>query len=449
MIKTVNDLLTAIKAKGVEEIEQFYNIKHGPTIGAMYEGLSKKIVSKALFESADIHVASGFISNSDGDMTKQIDCMIVIGEGKQIPNTFDYVYDINNVIMVIEVKKNLHSKELSEGYDNLRSVCKVTKPDHSLKLNMIEDAFEAMTGKKTPKYEDVEKLPVKDQMIFHSLVTEAMLPIRVIFGFDGFKSEIILRQKFKEYLNENCIENDVDLTLEEAEERLNSGEYNSENKSEEKYGFGVVSLPNLIVAGENSIVKTNGMPYALICNEKGIICWMASYRRNPLLIFLELLWTRLTYYYNLPSDVFGTCMQQEGLAPFLFATGTKNGWIYQFYKLDEKGIDFYNQDKPWEPIILSQNEFILMNLLCRGQSISVDDLNRIVKEQSEQIINNLNMKRLIYVDEDGILRLLTKQCKCVIVPNYGYVAADDKDGRLTSWVLNKMKESRDKNQGDR
>lgn len=55
--------------------------------------------------------------------------MIVVGEGEQIPNTQDYIYDIGQVIMVIGGKKNLHSKGLSDGYDNLRSVYKVTKPD--------------------------------------------------------------------------------------------------------------------------------------------------------------------------------------------------------------------------------------------------------------------------------------------------------------------------------
>lgn len=71
MIKTVNELLEAIRDKGVKEIEPFLHIKHGPTIGDMYEGLTKDIASKALFENAHIRVVSGFISNTDGEMTKQ------------------------------------------------------------------------------------------------------------------------------------------------------------------------------------------------------------------------------------------------------------------------------------------------------------------------------------------------------------------------------------------
>lgn len=142
MIKTINQLLTEIKNKGIEEIEQFLKIGHNSMIGNMYEGLTKEMAEKSLFDGMDLKVASGKITNQvDGKISKQIDCMIVIGEGTEIPYTKDYIYDIDQVIMVIEVKKNLYSKELSDGYDNLRSVTSLQKPTRDLKLDPIEDAF--------------------------------------------------------------------------------------------------------------------------------------------------------------------------------------------------------------------------------------------------------------------------------------------------------------------
>lgn len=444
MIKTINDLLVAIRDKGIKEIEPFLNIKHGPTIGNMYEGLTKEIVSKALFESTDIRVASGFITNSDRDRSKQIDCMIVVGNGQQIPKTNDYIYDISQVIMVIEVKRNLHSKELSDGYDNLRSVCNITKAEHNLRANLIDDAFEAMAGKPAPEYEHLKTLPVREQMLYHALVVEALLPLRIIFGFEGFKTELSLREKFQEYLQDKSVIKDsnmTNMTAEEVADLLNSDSYErpSKSASESKYGFGAVSLPNLIIAGESSIVKTNGMPYGCVINETDDYCWMASYRRNPLLLFLELLWTRLTYYYDLPATVFSSNVMQEGLAPLLFATGTKNCWIYQFYALDEKGLQHYDDDKPWEPTVLEKNEFILMNLLCDGCEMPVSKINKYIDSSAEEIkaiITKLNKNRLVYVDgeDDGILRLLTKECLCAIDPEYGYVAGDNHDGRFLSWL---------------
>lgn len=119
-------------------------------IGNMYEGLTKEMAEKSLFDGMDLKVASGKITNQvDGKISKQIDCMIVIGEGTEIPYTKDYIYDIDQVIMVIEVKKNLYSKELSDGYDNLRSVTNLQKPTRDLKLDPIEDAFRAISGVET------------------------------------------------------------------------------------------------------------------------------------------------------------------------------------------------------------------------------------------------------------------------------------------------------------
>jgi|GEM_PF-4969781 hypothetical protein len=42
MINTIKDLLEALRNQGINDISEFLDIKHGPTIGDMYEGLTKK-----------------------------------------------------------------------------------------------------------------------------------------------------------------------------------------------------------------------------------------------------------------------------------------------------------------------------------------------------------------------------------------------------------------------
>ena len=276
-------------------------------------------------------------------------------------------------------------------------------------------------------------------MLFHALVVEAMLPIRVIFGYDGFKTELSLRQKYQEYLEGKTVACYDNIKLEEAIEKLNTIDNTEDKRPDSRRGYGVTSLPDLIVAGENSIVKTNGMPYGLVVNEVDYHCWLASYRRNPLILFLELLWTRLSYRYDLPSDVFGCDVQLEGLAPFAFVTGTKTGWVYQFYPLDEEGLKHYDKDKAWEPVVLEQNEFILMNLLCEGKEVKVSELCRYVNGSAEDIIRSLNKKRLVCVDDESVIRLLTKACVCGIDPELGYVAGDNDDGRFMGWINTRMK----------
>lgn len=115
MIETIHELLVAMKEKGIEDIEPYLNIGHNPTIGEMYEGLTHQLMERTIFKDFNMHVVSGKIINASGKLSKQIDCMIVIGEGEKLPYTDNYIYNINNVIAVIEVKKKLFSNDLSDA----------------------------------------------------------------------------------------------------------------------------------------------------------------------------------------------------------------------------------------------------------------------------------------------------------------------------------------------
>lgn len=52
MINTIKDLLESLRLQGINEISAFSDIKHGPTIGDMYEGLTKEMMDKAIFKNS-------------------------------------------------------------------------------------------------------------------------------------------------------------------------------------------------------------------------------------------------------------------------------------------------------------------------------------------------------------------------------------------------------------
>lgn len=415
MIETIHELLVAMKEKGIEDIEPYLNIKHNPTIGEMYEGLTHQLMERTIFKDFNMHVVSGKIINASGKLSNQIDCMIVIGEGEKLPYTDNYIYNINNVIAVIEVKKKLFLNELSDAYNNLKSVVDITTPDRDLKIDMIRDAFTSISKMEFPNRDQLNLLEEKYQMLYHILIVECLLPIRVIFGYEGFSSEKSLRDKFVEYISRQA-----------------------DSMTGIKKGFGAHSLPNLIIAKENSLIKTNGMPYSITFNGGNEYCWIASYRRNPLLIFLELLWTRLTYMYDISTNIFGFNLIEEALIPLLTANGIKRGWEYKVIEYSEQNMVNMDKDAIWQPTILSQGEFILLNLLCQGEEVIIDESlenwAKNLNENIQYIIEHLNNERLIYC-ENGFMKLLTKECKCVILPDLGYCAADDYDGRLTRWLM--------------
>ena len=63
MIRTVAELLRALQEAEIRQIEKA-GIRHAPTSGEMYEGLTSSILDKAIPPEAGLRVVSGFILHS-------------------------------------------------------------------------------------------------------------------------------------------------------------------------------------------------------------------------------------------------------------------------------------------------------------------------------------------------------------------------------------------------
>ena len=119
MIETIAQLLKAFSDHERAQLDA-QRIEHGPTIGAMYEGLTRDILDRAIPPQLDLRVISGFAYFKD-QLSGELDCMLVRGEGEQIPYTDKYRWHISNVIAVLEVKKTLTADDLADSYNHLRS----------------------------------------------------------------------------------------------------------------------------------------------------------------------------------------------------------------------------------------------------------------------------------------------------------------------------------------
>src|SRR5690606_26598097 len=127
MINTVADLLNEFSHKEQELLKTYDIIKHPGIIGDMYEGLTKEILDKSIFEGLGLKVRAGKITSSKKELSGEIDCMLVVGDGQKIPYTDKYIYDSSKVIAVIQVKKNLYTKDIQDSFKNLKSVIDVTE----------------------------------------------------------------------------------------------------------------------------------------------------------------------------------------------------------------------------------------------------------------------------------------------------------------------------------
>ena len=230
MIQNVLQLIEKLVEKEKKIIDSFPEVKHPGTIGDLTKKMVEYITAQDI-STFDIRVVDGFIKGKE-DLSQQLDCMIVQGEGTQLPNTNHYIYPIKDVIAVIEVKKSLHSAEIKDSYEKFISMTKSFTPYiPSFNNDEVYGTLRVLTGRSI--IEDASLLSEQDTILFHSIRTMYLLPLKIALGYDGFRSQKNLNKAFVDYLKE-------------------IGSF--------KQHYGAVSIPDLIISGNYALFKHNFLP---------------------------------------------------------------------------------------------------------------------------------------------------------------------------------------------
>ncbi len=424
MIKTVGELLESLVQVEREKLAQFSFVNHPGLIGDMYEGLAREVAQRALAPAADLRVVKGKIRSSRGELSRQIDCMVVHGDGENLPYTDHWLYDVQNVIAVVEVKKSLYGADLADGVDLMADLWRRVCEPKPMPSNLLRDAWRSIRGSELPG--NPSGLPFGDEYLYNSLVVEANLPVRVLLGFEGFKSEAGLRDAL------------VDL-LDARVKAAGAG----------GAPLGPLALPSLVLCRSASLIKLNGMPYGgPFWPDDGTWGFIGSRGIKPLHVLLELLWTRLTYYYGASSSIFGEDLDLEAVnlllkgRPVRAATGV--AWALDVVNATDDELADGTSDKPWQPATLTKAAFVVVNRLCRDEVVDVTDPEFLRFLESEHtsaatLVSELRDARLA-APNGNTLELLTDECGCVIDPELGFVAGENKSGRLQRWVMKRMAE---------
>lgn len=281
MISTVAELLERFLSMEAK-ILAAHSVEHRPTIGEMYEGLTKEALSRAIPAALCLRLVDGFVEGHDGKLSPQIDIMLVKGgTGRRIPHTTRYVWPINDVLAVFEIKKVLYAKELADGLAKMRAIWSLqysaldsnAVPHVSIEASI--SAFARLFGR-IPQKDAVQEFAHPDGAIFRTMVAEQISPVRVVYGFEGFANEINLREAFLE-LVESLAASNVDVSP--------------------------PALPSLIVCRQNSLLKLGGHPY-VYPHEEGWWHLIGSERKQPWRMIIDLIWTRLynEFHKDFPMD---------------------------------------------------------------------------------------------------------------------------------------------------
>lgn len=99
-VKNISEIFEAILAYDQLKQRDFeLKTSHAPTIGEQYEKIVMKGLNAIFPDDSDIRIVTGFIYNEDKNVSRQIDCMIVLGEGREYP-AFNgkFYYHIHQVL---------------------------------------------------------------------------------------------------------------------------------------------------------------------------------------------------------------------------------------------------------------------------------------------------------------------------------------------------------------
>lgn len=419
MIQNVADLLTKFVDREREVLDK-YRLTHGPTIGSMYEGLTREILDKSIPAHLGLQIVGGFAFFAD-KLSGEIDCMVVRGTGEEIPYTSKHKWHIRDVIAVFEVKKSISASEIAESHDHLRTLSRlysnyVESEDASgvtADLAFPRRVFSQITHQIAPAHSDVENLPFDLKLLYHTLVTEFVWPIRIVVGYHGWKKEETLRNHFSKFVL---------------------------NRLENPIGMGAGSFPQLIICGQYSLVKMNGFPYVTPLRD-GMWPVVASTSYNPLKLLLELLFTRIDLLYQ-TSLAIDDPNEQEAMTDCLYARGVQQdgvqGWEYKYHYVPNKKLQERGSVLQWDPSELTPAQFCIINKLCAGDEISTCDPEfvRIASQAAggvDAFVRSLKETLLIAVDNQ-YLRLTTIACATICTSSGKLFAGENNAGQMEAWL---------------
>ncbi|QKV54737.1 DUF6602 domain-containing protein [Comamonas antarctica] len=417
MIKNASDLLTAFIAKEKEKVEAI-SMQHMPTLGSAYEAITREGIDQqfVLPPGLDLRVVSGFI---DG-LSKQIDCMLVQGEGQRYGLTDQYIYPARQVLCVLEVKKTLNSTALAEGITHLANILRHCDTDLRARLHADGDfdlrsaraSYEKLTGRTGPlsKWAALN-LPEPDRINFSTLLRQTYAPVAVLLGFDGYTTEHGLRSAMLNFTQSNI--SALAKNLPEV-------------------------LPALITAGTFSLVKCTGQPYLCRAPNGGWVL-LASGRDNVARILLEFLWTKIEVICGVPMP-FGSDLDHENLRELIVARGESvNGQgVFKLttHELSEKAL-VRPARTDWEPRRLSAAAIdVTKYLAAQTGPLKLDpSLSKIIHKKHGVILDDVVAELVnthAYCRSDTELRPIGSSLAIVVCEDgTGYSALDT--GRLNAW----------------
>jgi len=406
MIKTVGELLRAFlrieqaKLDGME-------LKHGLTIGAMYEGLTRSALNQAIPSAADLKVVTGFAWGTDGALSDQLDAMLIVGDAEPVAYTSQVICPVERVVAVVEVKKSLYTSQVEEGFQNLHSVDRLeTAPMTDRQEESSRQAYTQLF--RIPVPQDLEKLSEFQKHVFHIVINALSRPVRILLVYHGFRTERTFRNGIANYLESTA----------------------------GKPGGGPRWLPDLTLNSKIAMMKNTASPWTCPIEEHDVYpLLMTTSQHNTAGILLETLWARLLSMRLIDHHVFGTDLEMEVVHRFIDAQFLPGqGWGYRVAP-DPPDPPLTTGDSVWAwvPEEITQGAFSALFTLMRSDALK----RPTVSEEPQAVtdaVDELLRKHIVGVDPtDDTLHVLYTNPLGMSLSDGRFVVGENTTGRMQRW----------------
>lgn len=380
MVRNIAELFKEFLIFEQEKVDTF-EMPHMPTLGEAYEeitiqGLNQKYILPNIY---NLKVVKGFIKIGEKQLPQQIDCMLVHGEGIQFGLTDKYIYDISNVLAIFEVKKNLTKDQLLDALAHLSELriefySYIDSLIKSNSLNISMDLFSQhlsyLIGFRLESVEQIKFLEENHQFVAMTLLVEMLMPLTIIHSYEGYSRIGDLR---------NAIKDIVEFLDEKNQNR----------------GVRILDFPSLITNNKLGVLKAIGLPYWLDYSkdrEKGCSWgYMCSYNHNSSVIFLEMLWAKISQKLNIEFD-YGEDLINENIFPLVAIDIEKGKTEISFISYNDNNFKSLKKsgDSNFQPRKIDEKLVELFNIITMiGGVEKKDPLISEYLQSSNQDLNQL------------------------------------------------------------
>ena len=422
MVRDIAKLLEEFFKYEKERVESF-DMPHMPTLGEAYEeitiqGLNKKYI---LPDMCDLKVVKGFIRIGKKQLPQQIDCMLVHGDGVQYGLTDKYIYDVSNVLAIFEVKKNLTKEQMVDALAHLSEIKaefyeylddKINRNDVGINLSLFSLHLSYLIGYRIEAIDELARLNKAQQYIARTLLVEMLMPFTIVHSYEGYSRVGDLRNAIQEtfYMIDD---------------------HNSQR------GVRVLDFPTLITNNQIGILKAIGMPYWADLYEENVGKWwsyLASYNANSAIIFLELLWAKISLHLNISFD-FEDDLISENILPFFIVSTFGNIPDGRFINKNDprlKSIAKAN-DLIFKPQIIKKELADLFNFITFKGGVEIENIKSDLEEMSlsiDEFIYLLQTYSCLGVTNDFVSVISSWRC---IEVDGKYLISNDLN-RFQNWL---------------